>query len=342
MTRVLVTGSLGTLGKPLVTELKARGHEVWQTDCTHSDEELFMRSDVGDYRQIERVFSMCRPEYVFHLAAEFGRLNGEEHYEQVWRTNTIGTRNILELGRDSWAQGALYGAGKPPKIIFASSSEIYGEAPSLDRALSEDMDNAGPLSNDYAISKWANELQIRSHIKRYGTDVMTLRFFNAYGPGEYYHPYRSVCALFCYAALMDLPITVFNQYHRVFMYIDDFIPTLANCIERYVPGETINIGGSEYREVFDVADIAYEYVGRSRDKWTVMPSDQYNVTNKRPDIRKARNLLGHNPTVILEEGIPITIDWMRTVYKRVGILTIDPDWTVVDPEWPSKPQGGPA
>lgn len=327
MSRVLVTGSLGTLGKPLVTELKARGHEVWQTDTCHSAEEMFIRADVGDYRQIERVFATCRPEYVYHLAAEFGRLNGEEYYEHVWRTNAIGTRNILELSRETWTNGALFQTA-PPKVIFASSSEIYGDAPSPDRALSEDMDQAGHLSNDYAISKWTNELQIRSHIKRYGTDVMTLRFFNAYGPGEYYHPYRSVCALFCYAALMDLPITVFSKYHRVFMYIDDFTPTLANCMERFVPGETINIGGSEFREVYDVADIAFDYVGRSRDKWTVLSSDQHNITNKRPDIRKARNLLGHNPGVVLEEGIPMTIDWMRTVYQRVGVLTVEPEWAI--------------
>lgn len=304
MSRVLITGALGTLGRPLVQELDARGHQVWGIDLQHSPYDNILRADVADYRQVEEIFKQINPEYVYHLAAEFGRLNGEQWYEQLWRTNAIGTRNILEL----CAQRHQL-LGNRPSLIFASSSEIYGEI-SGHTPITEEDDMEGYPLNDYAISKWANEMQIKAHMKRYGTSAMILRFFNAYGPGEYYHPYRSVCALFCHAALHDEPVTVFDGYHRVFMYIDDFIPTLANACEKFTAGEVINIGGSEYREVIDVANIAFDYLNKE-PKIILQPVDKHNVHNKRPDIQKAIKLLGHRPGVTLELGIPATLEWMK-------------------------------
>ena len=171
-------------------------------------------------------------EFVYHLAAEFGRLNGEEYYEQVWQTNVIGTRNILE-----WQRLAGF------KLIFASSSEIYGETRQewLDDELPARMVLTHP--NDYAMTKWVNEQQIVNFAARYGSPVVRLRLFNAYGPGEYYHPYRSVVCLFCYRALHRLPYQVYRDYHRVFMYVDDLIATIANVCERFDPGRVYNIGG---------------------------------------------------------------------------------------------------
>src|SRR5437016_4070587 len=112
MARILITGSRGTLGDPLVRILRRRGHEVWRCELQHQADPQCHRADVGKFRQLERVFE--RPyDYVYHLAAEFGRLNGEEYYESLWRTNVIGTRNLLELQRRHRF-----------RLIFASSSEI--------------------------------------------------------------------------------------------------------------------------------------------------------------------------------------------------------------------------
>lgn len=99
MARILVTGSRGTLGVPLVEELKKRGHELWQCDLQHSREDNYIRADVSSYRQLERVFEAAKYDYVYHLAAEFGRVNGEEYYDTLWQTNVIGTRNVLEWQR---------------------------------------------------------------------------------------------------------------------------------------------------------------------------------------------------------------------------------------------------
>src|SRR4030042_25742 len=115
MSKILVTGSKGTLGTPLVEELKKRGHEVWQCDLQHQRDDNYIRADVAEYRQLERVFEQ-KYDYVYHLAAEFGRINGEEYYDTLWETNVIGTRNVLELQKI-----------KGFRLIFASSSEIYGD-----------------------------------------------------------------------------------------------------------------------------------------------------------------------------------------------------------------------
>lgn len=97
------------------------------------------------------------------------------------------------------------------------------------------------------------------------------------------------------------------------MFIDDFIPTLANAVEEFKDGEIINIGGSEYRSVEDLHNIVVTETGR--DVGELLPEDKHNVLNKRPDIAKAKNILHHNPTIPLEFGIKKTIEWMKEVYK---------------------------
>lgn len=301
--RILVTGSEGTLGVPLVARLRAEGHEVFSCDLQHTGSSNYIRADVANFRELERAFKEAGPEVVYHLAAEFGRHNGEGWYERVWTTNAIGTRNVLELCASEGAQ-----------LIFASSSEIYGEAGAelLDERLSERVPLRQP--NEYALSKWANEVQIRNFAAR-SIGVMPapiiLRFFNAYGPGETYHHYRSVVALFCYRLLHGLPITVYADYYRTFMFIGDFIPTLAGVHERGKPGEVYNIGGKDYRSVEELAGLVIEETGANDNLVDYLEFDTHNVVSKRPDIVKAMTDLGHDPQVRLEEGIPETVRWMR-------------------------------
>ena len=304
MASILITGVMGTLGRPLKRELVRRGRDVWGLDLQHQAEQKFCRADIASYRQLERAFERDY-DYVYHLAAEFGRINGEEYYETLWATNVIGTRNILEIQKK-----------KGFKLIFASSSEIYGDKHK--EILSEDI----PLNhsiiqhNDYAVTKWVNEIQIMNFEKRFGAPIVRLRFFNAYGPGEFYHNYRSVVCLFIYRALHRLPYDVYLGYHRVFMYIDDFIPTLANVIDNFCPGEVYNIGGVEFRSVKELSDLILQHAGVDDSLVNCLPEDKHNVVNKQPDIDKARAAFGHDPRITLEDGVPRTIDWMRGIYAE--------------------------
>jgi dTDP-glucose 4,6-dehydratase len=97
------------------------------------------------------------------------------------------------------------------------------------------------------------------------------------------------------------------------MYIDDFIPTLANACENFIDGEIINIGGTEYRSVRDLHDIIVKETGN--DMAVIRKKDWHNVVNKRPNVEKAIKLLKHNPKTPLEEGIKKTVEWMKEVYK---------------------------
>jgi len=304
--RILVTGALGTLGKPLVQELRSRGHNVFEADTRHDSGAQYQRCDISEYRQVADLFDWALPDVVYHLAAEFGRMNGEDYYEQVWKTNAIGTKHVLRVAHAFAA-----------KVVFASSSEVYGDlAP--DGGLLQDTEHyALHQTNDYALSKWVNELQCLNEAARHGTEIMRLRFFNSYGPGEFYHPYRSVVCLFCYSALHGIPYDVYRGYYRVFMFIDDFIPTLANACERFHAGEVINVGGAEYRSVEELSGIVLRTLGLDPTSdlyvnW--FDEDKHNVVAKRPDIEKARKLLGHNPKTKLEEGVAFTLDWMKEVY----------------------------
>src|SRR6185437_12857276 len=165
--RILVTGSEGTLGKPLVKELRRRGHGVVGVDLKHSSDPDYMRADIAEARQVERVFNWYEPEVVYNLAAEFGRVNGQEYYEQLWRTNQIGNQNIIEacLAHDS-------------KLILAGSSEAYGDS---DQAVLTEgyLDVYAPkFHNQYALSKWTQERQIFIAAKNNGLKSVVLRFFN--------------------------------------------------------------------------------------------------------------------------------------------------------------------
>ena len=110
-----------------------------------------MRCDISDYRQLSRVFEDLGPfDYVYNCAAEFGRWNGEDYYENLWRTNAIGTKNIIRLQEK-------FGF----KLIHFSSSEVYGDYPNI--MLESAMDDYEIKQlNDYAMSKWVNEMQIKT------------------------------------------------------------------------------------------------------------------------------------------------------------------------------------
>lgn len=300
--RILVTGGLGAVGAPLVQELRTRGHAVWVCDLIHAEGPNYIRCDVADYRQVARVFQAADFEYVYHLAAEFGRWNGEDFYEQVWMTNAIGTKNILRFQEE-----------RKFRLVFASSSEVYGDWSEL---MSESVMADHPIRqmNDYAISKWVNELQIQNSADRFGTETVRVRLFNTYGPGEYYSEYRSVICQFVYRALHNQPYTVYLDHHRTSSYVDDAVRTLANIVEGFRPGEVYNIAGEEYHDIKSLSDMILDYLGKDDRLVEYVPFEAHNTRDKKADISRAIRDLGHRCTVPLAVGIPRTIQWQKEVY----------------------------
>jgi len=304
MSKVFVTGGLGAVGSFLVPELRNRGHNVYFCDLGHHRDPHYIRCDISHFRQLERVFENQKFDYVYNLAAEFGRWNGEDFYENLWMTNAVGMKNILRLQEK-------YGF----RLIHASSSEVYGDYEGI---MSEEVMDKFVIRqmNDYAITKWVNEMQIMNSAKMYGTESVRVRLFNSYGPGERYSPYRSVICIFIYRALHDLPYTVYLNHHRTSTYITDMATTLCNIIDNFKPGEVYNIAGTEYHDIKTCSDLILKYLKKDDSLVTYKESEKFTTKNKKVNISKAVKELGHNPKVTLQEGIPLTIEWMKKEYSN--------------------------
>ena len=146
--KILITGGRGFIGTNLVAELESRGHVVWVCDLGQSGKENYIRCDVSKFRQLERVFEYHIFDFVYHLAAEYGRWNGEDYYENLWSTNVVGTKNLLR-SQEKYKF----------KQIFFSSAEVYGD---YEGKMSEDVMDKVAIKqmNDYAMTKWEGEMQV--------------------------------------------------------------------------------------------------------------------------------------------------------------------------------------
>jgi dTDP-glucose 4,6-dehydratase len=314
--RILVTGSKGVVGQKLVKKLQSKGHSVFGVDIQHHAGEIgfvqrmsgetwtYSRCDIGEFRQIERIIELAGPfDMVYNCAAEFGRWNGEDYYEQVWKTNLVGLKNLIRLQEKHKF-----------KMIHFSSSEVYGD---FEETMSEIvMDNIEiKQMNDYAISKWANEMQIRNSRIMYGTESVVVRLFNTYGPGEYYHPYRSVNCKFCYHALFGLPITVYKGHYRSSTYVDDCVRTIGNISDNFINGNVYNIGSDQFHDIETLAEVIWDYTGADRKLITYGESEVLTTKIKKLDNIASVRDLDHKESVGLIEGVKLTIDWMKDYYK---------------------------
>jgi len=302
--KVLVTGGSGFIGSNLVSELKKRGHDVWVCDLMNSGAPNYKRCDVSRYRQVEKLFQDHDFDYVYHAAAEYGRWNGEDYYENLWLTNAVGTKNILRMQEKNRF-----------KMIFFGSAEVYGD---YDGVMSEDVMDKIPIKqmNDYAITKWVNELQIMNSATMFGTETVRVRLFNVYGPGEHYTPYRGWIPKFIYKALNDEQYTVYIGHKRTLEYVGDISRAFANIIDNFKAGEVYNLGGDEQYEVKQISDLILKCLGKDDSKVTYKEAEPFTTRIKTPNSSKARRDLRFELTMPVEEGMQKTVDWFKKKYER--------------------------
>ena len=315
--RILVTGANGVVGKILSDVLKKRKHDVFTCDLFHSngqvgysqrlshENSIYSRCDISKYRQIERVIKEHGHfDIIYNCAAEFGRWNGEDYFEQLWDTNVKGLKNILLLQE-------IYKF----KLVHFSTSEVYGDFKDIMKENVMDKFEIKQM-NDYALSKWTNEIQIRNHtLINPDNKSVIVRLFNTYGPGENYHPYRSVNSKFCFHALKGLPIEVFKGHYRSSTFISDCVEALANIVDNFIPGRVYNIGSSQFHDIETLAEIIWNYTKAEKNLIKYKDSEKMTTITKKVDNELSKKELNFKETVSLEEGVKITIDWMKNNFK---------------------------
>lgn len=306
--QVLVTGGGGFIGTNLCRELRGRGHDVLAADLYHTEREGYVRSDVRNYRQLERLFEQKRFDYVYHLAAEYGRWNGEDYYENLWQTNCVGTKHLIRLQERLGF-----------RTIFFSSAEVYGD---YDGVMSEDVMEENPIRdtyqmNDYALTKWSGELMFLNSARMFDTETVRIRPVNCYGPGEHYTPYRGFIPKFIYLALHGQPFTVYRGHRRIIDYVEDSCRTWANIMENFIPGEVYNVAGRPEweKEIAEYSALVLKAVGADDSLVTYEDAEAHTTRVKTMDTSKAQRDLAHNPVVDPEEGIRRTVAWMKDHYR---------------------------
>ena len=225
----------------------------------------------------------------------------------MWRTNAVGTKNIIRLQEKHRF-----------KLVHCSSSEVYGD---YEDVMYEDVLKEVPIDqmNDYAMSKRVNEMQIQNSRIMHNTETVVVRFFNTYGPGEWYHPFRSVNCVFVYNLLHGKPITVYKGHTRSSTYIYDAVNTLANIADNFVAGETYNIATNERHTIEKLAQLILKYTKADESLVTYEESHEILTTkHKKVDNTKSVEKLNHVSSTSLEEGVKRTVEWMCKYYSLKG------------------------
>jgi len=320
--KILITGSAGFIGFHAVQEFLRRGWDVAGVDnfCDYYDVRLkrdraaalaaawgrqggahysLRELDICDLEGMRKVFADESPDVVLNLAAQPGVRYSITHPFVYQKTNLEGFLNVLECCRH---------AAKVPKLVFASSSSVYGGNRKMPFEESDQVDTPVSL---YAATKKANELMAHTYSHLYGIQTVGLRFFTVYG--TWYRPDMAL-SLFADAMLHDRPIKVFNNGDmlRDFTYVDDIVNGIVRVVEadnlpRY---DIFNIGNHRSEKLLDVIETLAQALG-VKPKMEMLPMQAGDVHATYASIDKLRGAVGYEPTTTIKEGIPVFAKWYR-------------------------------
>jgi UDP-glucose 4-epimerase len=318
--RYLITGGAGFIGSHLTEALTARGDQVTVLDdlSTGTESNLrplldssnleFVRGSTLDAELTEWVVSGA--DTVVHLAATVGVQLVVQDPLGALKNNILGTETVLE-------SCAKYG----PKVLIASTSEIYGKNTS-DR-LSEDADRiVGPPTTTrwaYATSKVVDEIFAYEFCRQRGTPTIVVRLFNCSGPKQT-GAYGMVIPRFVRQALQGEELTVFGdgQQTRCFCHIDDTVEALTGLLgERRAVGGVFNVGGSREISMYELAELVIGLAGSSSGIRLVSYEEAYepgfeDMRRRVPDTTRIRNLIGWEPQRSVESIIEDVIAYERS------------------------------
>ena len=307
MTRFLVTGGAGFIGSSLSRAIVERGGDVRVLDSflTGSDANLADLPDVevvrGDIRDLDGLrVAMKGVERVLHQAAVPSVARSLKDPLLSNEANITGTLNVLIAARDAGV----------PRVVFASSSSVYGDTPTLPKV--ETM-TPSPLS-PYAVTKLTGEHYLKVFHRLYGLETVALRYFNVFGPRQ--DPtsdYAAVIPLFINKlARGETPhIHGDGLQSRDFTYIDNVVQANLRAAETPgVGGEVFNVACGQRYTLLDLVAALNTILGTDVQP-TFGPPRPGDVMHSLADVGKARQLLGYEPSTTFEEGLERTVVWGR-------------------------------
>jgi nucleoside-diphosphate-sugar epimerase len=312
--RIFVSGGAGFIGTTLCSQLVKdneivifdNGHRnaLRFTDLESHKNVSFVKGDVLDYQAVLDAMKGC--QIVVHLAAIAGVDTVINHPVLTMKVNLLGTYHVLEAALQH----------KVERLVDFSTSEVFGSY--AFRVQEADVTSLGPLGEirwTYAVSKLATEHMAHNYYKEFGLPTVSIRPFNIYGPRQ-----LGIGAIhnFVMRALHGEDIVIHNDGSqiRAWCYVDDIIDgVILSLTKPEAVGEAFNIGNP--RSVITVYNLAREVIRLSSSGSAVkfVSMDRPDVELRIPSITKARQLLGYEPKIDLEEGLLRTIQWYRREFK---------------------------
>ena len=314
--KILITGAAGFIGFHASREFARRGWEVVGIDNYSDYYDVRLKRDraallaelpgyhgreldICDLEGLRALFAEERPAVVLNLAAQPGVRYSLLHPFVYEKTNVEGFLNVLECCRHAEPQ---------PKLVYASSSSVYGGNTKMPFEESDTVDTPVSL---YAATKKANELMAHTYSHLYGFQTIGLRFFTVYG--SWTRPDMAL-SLFADAMLHGRSIKVFNHGDmlRDFTYVADIVDGIVRVVEaenlpRY---DIFNIGNHRSEKLLDVIDTLARAL-KVEPKMELLPMQPGDVYATYASIDKLRKAVGYEPKTTIQEGIPVFAKWYR-------------------------------
>ena len=311
--KILLTGGAGFIGSNLADQLLKLDYEIVCVDnfdnfysreikeSNLANAKLnpkfeFKEGDVRDEVFVSKLFTDSKFDLVIHLAAKAGVRPSITDPVSCYEVNVNGTLNILEAMRRSGVK----------KMVFASSSSIYGNNENVPFIETDNVDN--PIS-PYAASKRAGELLCHAYHHLHGFDIFCFRFFTVYGPRQ-----RPDLAIHKFASLIlkDLPIQMYGDgsTSRDYTYIDDITVGMINAISCLNGYEIINLGESKTISLSEMINILEKKLNKKAIIET-LPFQQGDVEKTYADISKAKKIINYNPKWNFSDGLSEFLKWKK-------------------------------